>query len=104
MWKINQGLTSHHHWQSSPSEWPLLLRGINYWNKEHKQVYLLGNAVTWWAATLSIITFGTYVLVTVFRWHLGTPCQQINMFSISMCKLFICFRMGFTLSSIFHYG
>ena len=25
-------------------------------------------------------------------------CQQINMFSISMCKLFICFRMGFTLS------
>lgn len=73
MWKINQGLTSHHHWQSSPSEWPLLLRGINYWNKEHKQVYLLGNAVTWWAATLSILTFGTYVLVTVFRWHLGTP-------------------------------
>ncbi|KAL6450441.1 PMT1 Dolichyl-phosphate-mannose--protein mannosyltransferase 1 [Candida maltosa Xu316] len=73
MWKINQGLTSHHHWQSSPSEWPFLLRGINYWNREHKQVYLLGNAVTWWAATASIFTFAAYVIFTVFRWHLGRP-------------------------------
>ncbi|RCK65694.1 Dolichyl-phosphate-mannose--protein mannosyltransferase 1 [Candida viswanathii] len=57
-------LTSHHHWQSNPSEWPLLLRGINYWNREHRQVYLLGNAVTWWAATLSIAGFSLYAAYT----------------------------------------
>ncbi|MCP8719098.1 MAG: phospholipid carrier-dependent glycosyltransferase [Asgard group archaeon] len=73
MWKINQGLTSHHHWQSSPTEWPFLLRGINYWNREHRQVYLLGNAVTWWAATLSVAGFAIYAVVTVFKFHLGTP-------------------------------
>lgn len=73
MWKINQGLTSHHHWQSNPSEWPLLLRGINYWSREHRQVYLLGNAVTWWAATLSVVGFSIYAAYTVLKFHLGTP-------------------------------
>ncbi|RLV92882.1 Dolichyl-phosphate-mannose--protein mannosyltransferase 1 [Spathaspora sp. JA1] len=76
MWKINQGLTEHHHWQSNPYEWPLLLRGINYWAREHKQVYFLGNAVTWWAATASIVTFGIYVVVSIFRWQLGQPITK----------------------------
>lgn len=73
MWKINSGLTDHHHWQSDPSEWPFLLRGINYWTREHKQVYLLGNAVTWWAATTVVFTFFIYAVVTVFKYHLGKP-------------------------------
>nr|WOG36210.1 uncharacterized protein [Candida metapsilosis] len=73
MWKINQGLTDHHHWQSDPSEWPFLLRGINYWTREHKQVYLLGNAVTWWAATTCIFTFIIYAAITVFKYHVGKP-------------------------------
>ncbi|EGW29916.1 uncharacterized protein SPAPADRAFT_68774 [Spathaspora passalidarum NRRL Y-27907] len=76
MWKINQGLTEHHHWQSNPYEWPLLLRGINYWARDHKQIYFLGNAVTWWAASASIVTFGIYVVISVFRWQLGQPVSK----------------------------
>lgn len=73
MWKINSGLTDHHHWQSNPSEWPLLLRGINYWSKDYRQIYLLGNAVTWWATTACIATFIIYSIVTGLRWYLGKP-------------------------------
>ncbi|KAI5959920.1 PMT1 [Candida pseudojiufengensis] len=76
MWKINSGLTEHHHWQSDPSEWPLLLRGINYWGKDHRQVYLLGNAVTWWATTIAIIGFITAAFITILKWHLGTPLSN----------------------------
>ena len=66
----------------------IIVEGINYWNKEHKQVYLLGNAVTWWAATLSIITLEPMYWLLFSDGILVHLCQQINMFSISMCKLF----------------
>lgn len=85
MWAINQGLNDHHPWQSSPHEWPLLLRGINYWSKEHKQVYLLGNAVTWWTATACLITFFIYAGVTVLRWHMGQPLStEKNIFNFNV--------------------
>ena len=71
MWKINQGLTDHHNWQSSPNDWPLLLRGINYWVKDHKQVYFFGNAVTWWSASVCLLTVVIYAMIQVVRWQLG---------------------------------
>ncbi|KAK6203553.1 Pmt1 protein mannosyltransferase [Scheffersomyces amazonensis] len=71
MWKINQGLTEHHNWQSNPQDWPFLLRGINYWAKESKQVYLLGNAPIWYATTTAIFTFIIYTIVQIIKWHLG---------------------------------
>lgn len=71
MWKINQGLTDHHNWQSSPHEWPLLLRGINYWVKDHRQVYFLGNAVVWWASSAAIVTFAIHALFSIVRWQTG---------------------------------
>ncbi|KAF9578019.1 hypothetical protein BGW38_006427, partial [Lunasporangiospora selenospora] len=41
----NAGLTASHPYQSSPIEWPFLLRGISFWTQEssRKQIYLLGN-------------------------------------------------------------
>lgn len=71
MWKINQGLTEHHNWQSSPTEWPLLLRGINYWVRENKQVYFLGNAVVWWSSTLCIVAFLIHTAFSIIRWQSG---------------------------------
>ncbi|KAK6454316.1 dolichyl-phosphate-D-mannose:protein O-D-mannosyltransferase [Scheffersomyces xylosifermentans] len=73
MWKINQGLTNHHNWQSDPQDWPFLLRGINYWVRENKQVYFMGNAVVWWATTTTIFSFITYALVNIVRWWTGSP-------------------------------
>lgn len=72
MWKINQGLTDHHNWQSEPQEWPLMLRGINYWVREHRQVYLMGNAVTWWTVSSVIAVFFLYTAIQAIRWHTGS--------------------------------
>ncbi|ODV96494.1 hypothetical protein PACTADRAFT_49828 [Pachysolen tannophilus NRRL Y-2460] len=73
MWKINRGLTESHAWESSPDSWPFLLRGINYWGKDHKQVYFIGNFITWWASTAAIIFFFVYTFVNILRWQRG--CQ-----------------------------
>lgn len=69
MWNINSGLTEHHNWQSNPADWPFLLRGINYWVRENKQVYLLGNAVVWWLSTVCIVAFGVHLAISVLRWQ-----------------------------------
>jgi dolichyl-phosphate-mannose--protein O-mannosyl transferase len=74
MWQTNQGLTDRHAYDSRPSAWPLLRRGIvrlfprafsllttrflqNFWVKEQKQVYLIGNPVTWWTSTLAVLAY-----------------------------------------------
>lgn len=31
MWETNAGLIASHAWDSRPSEWPWLRRGINFW-------------------------------------------------------------------------
>lgn len=79
MWQTNQGLTDRHAYDSRPSAWPILRRGIvrsrdpspavslradrrdlaaqNFWVKEQKQVYLIGNPVTWWTSTLAVLAY-----------------------------------------------
>lgn len=71
MWKINQGLTSSHVYESFPHEWPFLLRGINYWGENHKNIYLFGNAPVWWSVTALIGGFLVYTIVQILRWQLG---------------------------------
>ncbi|CAK7909230.1 dolichyl-phosphate-mannose--protein mannosyltransferase 1 [[Candida] anglica] len=71
MWQINQGLTEHHTWQSHPTEWPLLMRGINYWVKDNRQVYLIGNAVVWWLSTAGIVTFIIHIGISILKWQAG---------------------------------
>lgn len=72
MWKINQGLTGHHNWQSDPQDWPLLIRGINYWGKDHTQVYLIGNPVVWWTASASLVAFIIHVGISILKWQTGS--------------------------------
>ncbi|KAJ2700960.1 Dolichyl-phosphate-mannose--protein mannosyltransferase 4 [Coemansia sp. IMI 203386] len=70
MIKHNNALTSVHPFQSSPLSWPLLLRGISFWtnNKEHKQIYLLGNPVGWWLSDLALVAYGfLMVAIELFR-------------------------------------
>ncbi|KAF5103887.1 hypothetical protein D0Z03_000016 [Geotrichum reessii] len=73
MWKVNAGLTDTHTWQSRPESWPLLLRGINFWVKDHRQVYLIGNGVTWWTMTAFIGVFGLFKLFQLLRWQRRYP-------------------------------
>jgi dolichyl-phosphate-mannose-protein mannosyltransferase len=42
MWKTNAGLVESHAWDSRPPSWPFLRRGINFWGKHSRQIYLIG--------------------------------------------------------------
>lgn len=57
MWETNAGLTERHAYDSRPSTWPVLRRGINFWTADHKQVYLIGNPFIWWGALCSIMVY-----------------------------------------------
>lgn len=73
MWRTNAGLTERHAYDSRPSSWPVLRRGIvcssipyrksaelatqNFWVKDHRQVYLVGNPVVWWLSTVGVFVY-----------------------------------------------
>lgn len=57
MWTSNSALTSSHPFDSRPSAWPFLKRGISFWGKDHAQVYLLGNPLVWYAGSLSVLLY-----------------------------------------------
>ena len=66
MWDINNGLTSTHPFESRPSSWPSLIRGISFWQSKgmdvgHAQIYLIGNPFIWGFATLSLVFYLLYV-------------------------------------------
>ncbi|KAF9367627.1 hypothetical protein CPB97_005497, partial [Podila verticillata] len=57
MWTTNAGLVESHPYDSRPSSWPLLRRGISFWGKEQKHIYLIGNWFTWGISTASIVLY-----------------------------------------------
>lgn len=76
MWSVNNGFTDSHYYQSDPITWPLLNRGISYWSKDNRQVYLLGNAVTWWLSSATVCVFAGMVLIQIFKYQLSIPIQM----------------------------
>ena len=71
MWKTNAGLVESHAWDSRPPSWPFLLRGINFWGKDHRQIYLIGNPVIWWSSTAAVAIYLAFKAFTVLRWQRG---------------------------------
>lgn len=69
MWKTNAGLTDTHAWDSRPESWPVLRRGINFWGRNHTQVYLIGNPIIWWASSLAVVVWIVFKSVAVLRWQ-----------------------------------
>ncbi|KAF7331041.1 Glycosyltransferase family 39 protein [Mycena venus] len=57
MWTTNAGLTDRHTFDSRPDAWPRLRRGINFWVKDKKQIYLIGNPMVWWLSTLAVFSY-----------------------------------------------
>ncbi|GAK67607.1 glycosyltransferase family 39 protein [Moesziomyces antarcticus] len=57
MWETNAGLTDRHAYDSRPQTWPLLKRGINFWTKDHRQIYLIGNPFVWFGAFASVLAY-----------------------------------------------
>ena len=71
MWVTNAGLTSRHAYDSRPWHWPTLRRGINFWVKDHRHIYLIGNPFTWWLSTASIASYLVLRVVLVLRQKRG---------------------------------
>ncbi|KAJ5110822.1 hypothetical protein N7532_001357 [Penicillium argentinense] len=69
MWTTNANLVESHNWDSRPPSWPTLLRGINFWGKDHRHIYLLGNPVIWWSTTLAVVIYLAVKGISVLRWQ-----------------------------------
>ena len=71
MWTTNAGLVESHAWDSRPPSWPALRRGINFWGKDHRQIYLLGNPAIWYPSTIAIAIYFIFKGLSVLRWQRG---------------------------------
>jgi dolichyl-phosphate-mannose-protein mannosyltransferase len=71
MWHTNAGLVESHAWDSRPPSWPILQRGINFWGKDHRQIYLIGNPVIWWSSTIAILVYLAFKGLAIVRWQRG---------------------------------
>lgn len=69
MWTTNAGLVESHAWDSRPPSWPVLKRGINFWGKDHRQIYLIGNPLIWWTSTAAIGLYVAFKGLAVLRWQ-----------------------------------
>lgn len=69
MWKTNAGLVESHAWDSRPDSWPILRRGINFWGRNHRQIYLIGNPIVWWSATAAVVIYILFKGIAVLRWQ-----------------------------------
>jgi dolichyl-phosphate-mannose-protein mannosyltransferase len=69
MWTTNAGLVESHAWDSRPPSWPVLKRGINFWGKDNRQIYLIGNPLIWWASTAAIGLYVAFKGLAVLRWQ-----------------------------------
>ncbi|TPX14933.1 uncharacterized protein E0L32_005042 [Thyridium curvatum] len=83
MWKTNAGLTDSHAWDSRPSSWPILRRGINFWGKTYRQIYLIGNPLVWWSSTVAVAVYAIFKGVAVLRWQ-----RSCNDYSNTVFKRF----------------
>ncbi len=80
MWRTNAGLVESHAWDSRPPSWPILRRGINFWGKDHRQIYLIGNPIVWWSSTLAVTIYIAFKGLAVLRWQRGYSDYQANTF------------------------
>ncbi|KAJ8110928.1 hypothetical protein ONZ43_g5744 [Nemania bipapillata] len=98
MWKTNAGLVESHAWDSRPESWPILRRGINFWGKNNRQIYLIGNPVIWWSSTLAVVVYIIVKGIAVLRWQ-----RSLNDYSNTTFKRFD-YEVGtWVLGWAFHY-
>ncbi|BFZ64618.1 Dolichyl-phosphate-mannose--protein mannosyltransferase 1 [Saitoella coloradoensis] len=76
MWTTNAGLVESHNWDSRPTSWPILKRGINFWGKDHRQVYLIGNPLVWYSTTAAILLYIAFKGLITLRWQRGYTDYQ----------------------------
>ncbi|XP_013168481.1 PREDICTED: dolichyl-phosphate-mannose--protein mannosyltransferase 4 [Papilio xuthus] len=84
---------SGHMFASEPTEWPVLSRSIAYWLSPHSnaQIHLIGNIVTWYAGTLSVLLYSAFLALYAIRQRRlceDLPLQSSHQFYNAGCILF----------------
>ncbi|KAJ2611558.1 hypothetical protein H4S08_003105 [Coemansia sp. RSA 1365] len=67
MWRINNGLTKSHPYESRPHTWPWMRRGMAYWGTVNRRIYLLGTPIIWWLSFVAIVAFGGIQVLLFLR-------------------------------------
>ncbi len=62
MYLSNQRLSATHPYGSAWYTWPLMLRPIFYWTRDHARIYLMGNPLLWWASSVAVLTLAGLVV------------------------------------------
>ncbi|CEP18337.1 hypothetical protein [Parasitella parasitica] len=83
MWKVNASLSASHKFASRPKDWPVLHRGVSFWTKNNRKVYLLGNPVVFWGSTTCVIA---YVILKCIRCILQKRQVCTNYFGRNWAK------------------
>jgi dolichyl-phosphate-mannose-protein mannosyltransferase len=81
MYTSNEALTVSHAYQSRPQDWLFLHRGINYWSKEKRHIYLLGNPIAFWASSIAACVFILFKGVMALRKQRGWRSQNHSLIS-----------------------
>ncbi|KAJ1998292.1 hypothetical protein GGI04_005068, partial [Coemansia thaxteri] len=67
MWRVNNGLTKSHPYESRPHTWPWMRRGMAFWGGDTRGIYLLGTPILWWMSFGAVIIFAGVQVVLFFR-------------------------------------
>ncbi|CAO3651604.1 unnamed protein product [Mucor fragilis] len=77
MWSVNAGLSASHKFASRPKDWPVLRRGISFWTRNNRKIYLLGNPLVFWGSTLCVMA---YVALKCVLWILEKRKMSTDFF------------------------
>ncbi|KAJ1901997.1 hypothetical protein LPJ71_005613, partial [Coemansia sp. S17] len=67
MWRVNNGLTKSHPYESRPHTWPWMRRGMAFWGADNRSIYLLGTPIIWWLSFGTVVIFAGVQVVLFFR-------------------------------------
>ncbi|KAJ1963695.1 hypothetical protein GGI12_001907 [Dipsacomyces acuminosporus] len=67
MWRVNNGLTKSHPYESRPHTWPWMHRGMAFWGQGDRAIYLIGTPIVWWLSFASIVAFAITQVILFFR-------------------------------------
>ncbi|KAI9276779.1 glycosyltransferase family 39 protein [Phascolomyces articulosus] len=85
MWDVNKGLTASHPYDSRPQAWPFLQRGISFWGKDGRHIYLLGNPAVFWSSTFAVVGYILVAFLTVLMEKRGI----FDLYNESAARFFI---------------
>ncbi|KAJ1730090.1 hypothetical protein LPJ61_003204 [Coemansia biformis] len=67
MWRVNNGLTKSHPYESRPHTWPWMRRGMAFWGEDSRRIYLLGTPIIWWLSFAACLAFAGVQVVLFLR-------------------------------------